>query len=206
MEEGTGLKMAIRQKWRNLGLALALAGSLSACAALGGSAPSDIYDITSVRQFGNVGTSGYHIGVGVPAAVEALNTNRIAVRTSPLMLQYFGGGLWADELPNLVQARLIQSFENTGRLKGVSGTGGGIRSDFVVLADIRAFEARSFDRTAEVEIFVKLVNDRSARVVANRLFTVRVPSADTLQGATQALDTAFNEVAREIVEWTLGRI
>lgn len=192
---------------KKIAMALLMGASLSACAALGGgTTPSDIYDITAVREFDRVGATSSHIGVGVPAAVEALNTNRIAVRTTPLTLQYFGGGLWADSLPRLVQARLIQSFENTGRVRGVSGTGGGIASDYVILADIRTFEARAFDNSAEVEIFVKIVADRSGRVIANQLFTARVPASNTLDGATRAMDAAFNDVSRQIVVWSLGRL
>lgn len=188
------------------GLGLGLALGVSACAVLGSQPPADLYDITAVSEFEGRPGSGLHLGVAAPAAVEALDTNRIAVRVAPLTLQYYGAGLWADSLPELVQARLIQSFENSGRLRGVSGTGSVISQDLVIAADIRAFELRAFDKAAEVEIFVKLIDERSGRIIANRLFSARVPARDELGAATRALDAAFHQVAREIIDWTLTSV
>ena len=185
---------------------LVLLGLVSGCSTLGGGTPSDIYDLSAVQSFQASGSSSYHIGVALPAAVEALNTNKIAVRPTPLTLQYYGGALWSDALPRLVQARLIQSFENTGRVRGVSGTGGGIASDYVLVVDVRSFEARAFDSSADVEIFVKLVNDRSSRIVESKAFRATVASGKALPAATAALDQAFHQVSEDIVIWTLGKI
>ena len=46
--------------------------------------------------------------------------DRIIVREPGGSLSFLGGGQWADRLPRLIQARLLQSLENTGRLNALS--------------------------------------------------------------------------------------
>ena len=109
---------------------------------------------------------------------------------------------WEDRLPRLMQARLIQSFENASRLRAVGSPGDKIAADFVLLTELRAFEMSVADGAAVIEIAAKIVDERSGRIVAARVFHVAVP-AETVQGprAIAALNAAFVKAASELVLW-----
>jgi cholesterol transport system auxiliary component len=54
-----------------------------------------------------------------PSAASGLDTDRIAVRETPLRLGYYAGARWAEPAPRMVRDVIISAFENAGRLKGV---------------------------------------------------------------------------------------
>jgi cholesterol transport system auxiliary component len=67
--------------------------------------------------------------VGEPAAVQALSAQQILVRDETGTISFLGQSQWADNLPRLVQARLIQTFENASNLKGVARPSSGAVAD-----------------------------------------------------------------------------
>ena len=57
-----------------------------------------------------------------PTAVHALETDRLMVRPSADQVSYYKGIAWSDRLPRLVQARIIETFQNSGAVKAVSAS------------------------------------------------------------------------------------
>ena len=52
--------------------------------------------------------------------MHALETDRIMVRQGGDKISYYKGIAWSDRLPRLVQARMIETFQNSGAVKAVS--------------------------------------------------------------------------------------
>ena len=179
--------------------AVALAASLAACS--GGSAPTT-FDLTAPRDIGRVGSSRATLVVGVPTAVQALDSDRVIVKNSAGALSFLGDAQWADQVPRLVQARLIQTFENASRIGAVARPGDRITPDLQLLTDIRAFNIDAASGAAVVEITAKIVGDRTGQVQRARVFSAREP-ASTVEGAAaaQALDRALSRVLIDIVRW-----
>jgi cholesterol transport system auxiliary component len=176
-----------------LGLsALALAG----CG--GGPAPAT-YDLAAARP--RAARRGGTLVVAEPTAVFALDSERIVVRAASGELTYLPRAQWSDRLPRLVQARLIQSFENAGRV-AVGRPVDRLAGASNLVLDIRAFEAREASRDAAVEIAAKLVTASGGQVRAARLFAAAAPVGGIDgQGVAQALDTALARVLSDIVGW-----
>ncbi|HEY6832832.1 MAG TPA: ABC-type transport auxiliary lipoprotein family protein, partial [Pseudolabrys sp.] len=104
--------------------------------------------------------------------------------------------------PRLLQARLVESFENANRLRAVGKPGDKIAGDFVLITDVRAFEISAVDGTAVVEIAAKIVRDGSGRIVAARVIRATVPAQATQgAGAVAALNEAFVQAATQLVLW-----
>lgn len=189
-------------------LAVAL---LVGCAALpgGGPAPLDTYMLTSPEpaQRGR-SRSRTQILIAEPAALKALDGENIVVTPAPGTVQFLKGAQWGDRLPKVVQARLAETFQRSGRVGGVGRPGEGLAIDYQVIAEIRAFEIDlASGATARVDLFVRVLNDRNGVVRASRSFTASVPVAGRGNDAyAAALDRAFGEVATEIVGWTVGVI
>jgi cholesterol transport system auxiliary component len=185
--------------------AAALSAVLSGCALIGGgSKPLDTYQLTAPTAGGNGGRGGRQILIAEPSALKALDGQNIVIQPSPGIIQFLAGAQWADRLPRIIQARLAETFQRSGSFGGVGRPGEGLAIDYQIIAEIRAFAVVvDGGEHANVEIFVKLLNDRTGVVRASRTFTARTPVAGFGNDAfVAALDRAFGEVAVAVVGWT----
>ena len=125
-----------------------------------------------------------------------------------LAYSYFPQSAWADSLPNVVQAKLVQTLQNTNRLRGVGLPGDGLLIDYQLQTDLRSFELRvEGPARGVVEIAAKLVNDRNGRTVDNRVFRAEIPSGGTsVDQAVTALNGAADKVFQDIAQWVLSRV
>lgn len=189
---------SVRSRALRLAL-LPLVVSLLVAGCGGGPAPTT-YDLSAPRDFGRVG-GGASIVVATPTTVQAFDSDRLIVKDSSGALSFLGGAQWADTIPNLIQTRLVQTFENASRIAAVARPGERIVPDLQLNTDIRSFHIDAASGQAVVEITAKLVGDRSGRVQRARMFSARVPAATDGAGAAQALDRALSQVLIEIVRW-----
>lgn len=182
-------------------LSLAAAGALLLAGCGGGAAPTT-YDLSAPRDFGRIGGGGGVLIVAQPTTVQALDSDRLIVKDSSGALSFLGGAQWADRVPNLVQARLIQTFENGSRIAAVGRPGERIVPDLQLNIDIRSFNIDAASGQAVVEITAKLVGDRTGKIQRGRVFSARVPaSAVDGAAAAQALDQALSQVLIQIARW-----
>jgi cholesterol transport system auxiliary component len=176
--------------------------SLGGCAA---SHPPTTYDLIAPRAFaGSTHPANWQLIVDQPSALQALNTNRIMVRPAPGQIAYYKGAAWGDRLPSLLQARIIETFQNTGAVRSVSSSADMVTGDYTLDSEIRAFQV-DINRpsvAANVDLFVKLVNSRTGRVVASRDFSARIPAPnDSTQAGVNALNQALTEVLQDTANW-----
>ena len=179
---------------------------LAGCAALpgGGPAPLDTYELSAPSPDRGRGRRGTQILIAEPSALKILDGESVVIEPAPGVIQFLKGAQWADRLPKVVQARLAETFQRSGNFGGVGKPGEGLAIDYQVIAEIRTFGVRlgRGDR-ADVEIFVKVLNDRNGVVRASRTFEASVPvgGGSGNDAYIRALDVAFGEVANEIVRW-----
>ena len=138
-----------------------------------------------------------------PTTVHALDTERIAARPSSSEYAYLPDAVWSDRLPKLLQARLVQTLQNSGRARAVSVPGQGLLIDYQIVLDVRAFEYTA--EGAIADFVVRVMNDRNGRVVRSGAFRHVIPvesrgNAAIVQALDQAMDAAFIEIAN----WALG--
>lgn len=167
------------------------------------------FDLTAPSTFpARAGAVRGQLIVVEPKAIASLDTERIAVRAPGGAYSYLSDGAWADRLPKLLQARLIQAFENANRLRSVGRPGDRLASDWQLIADVRSFEVVTGGATeVVVELSVKLVNDRSGRILAGRVFAGRAPAGGIDAGnVSAAFNTAVQGVLGEIVIWATGQV
>ena len=175
---------------------------LAGCAlALGGSRAPITYDIVAPHSFAASPKSAkFQLVVNEPTAVHALETDRIMVRPSADKVSYYKGVAWSDRLPRLVQARMVETFQNSGAVKAVSNSSG----EYSLSTELRSFQidASGGQAAAEIELFAKLVNNSSGKVVASKGFSARVPSSsDEPAQAVAALNQGFTEVMQDTTTW-----
>ena len=192
-------------------LALGLAG----CASLGGTTPPDTYELAAPRAPAKTsGRTKVQILIPEPTATKTLDGNQIVIKPTPYTVEYLGQSQWSDRLPALVQARLVQAFENTGKLAAVGVPGQGLAIDYQIAVEIRKFEVDvDGGSNAVVEFSVKALNDRNGSVRATRVFTatasvggVDSTSASGKAAYVAALNAAFASATSDMVAWTLSLV
>lgn len=175
------------------------------------SGSGQLNDLTAQRAFSGLPKSlKAQLVVSDPTALIALDTQNILIKrdksdTSPAATA--PAPRWADNLPKLIQARLIQSFENGGFLGAVNRPGDGATPDYQLLIDVRNFQATlTGSPTAEVELTAKIM-EAGGKVVEGKIFRVTQPvSPADNDAAIMALNTAFGKVATDLVVWASNTV
>ena len=210
--EGGPVGTSVMSVFRLSACAAPIALLLAGCAALpgGGPAPLDTYDLkASAPQAAGANRPRTQVLVAEPSALKALDGENIVIRPAAGSIEFLGGAQWADRLPRVVQARLVEALQATGRLGGVGKPGEGLAIDYQVVTEIRAFEVRLDGAPrAEVALYVKLLNDRNGVVRAARGFSAFAPLGPGAgnDAYVAALDRAFAQVVQELVPWVLGAV
>lgn len=183
-------------------LLLTMSLGLAACSS---TATNDTFDLAGSSRSDGPTVRNRQLLVPEPTALKALDSDSILVRVSGTEIQYLSKAQWSDRLPRMVQSKLVEAFENSGKLGGVGKPGQGLAIDYQLVSDIRAFEiVSSGSRTANVEISVKILNDRNGTVKTQKSFSASEPvSGSENRTYIKALDRAFSRVSADIVDWTL---
>lgn len=147
--------------------------------------------------------------VARPLCSDALDSDHIAVRPQAQTMQVYAGALWSDPVPDLFQSALVRAFEDSGKIVAVGRQSTGMRGDFVLLTDIRQFEAVYTDAgappTVTLSVQAKLLAQPQTRVLAMRRFDIRVPAADKeVPAVVAAFGAAMTQLNEEIIGWTLA--
>lgn len=194
---------------RGAGRAVGLAAALFAAGcSLPGTGPSavDTFDLAAPERTPTRAQRQLQVLVPEPIADRAFDTERIVVRPRPNEIAYFAGAQWSDRLPRLVQSRLVAALEASGKFRAAGRPGQGLAIDRQVVIEIRAFDYESSARRVAVALAVKLMDDRTGRVVATELFHAEEPvTSDDARGAAAAFDAAQGRVLGAIVAFVAAR-
>lgn len=165
------------------------------------------YDLRAPRNPGPAGkTLSGSLAIPEPTAVAMLQTQRMLFAPSgdnPGFAEF----LWADSIPKLVQARLIDSFENYDIAHAPLRTTELGAADYQLLIDIRRFRIATEGETrVEIGLSARIV-DKSGKVVASRLIEAS-EKLDKVEpaAAVAAFDAAFARIARELIGWTVQAV
>ena len=184
--------------------------ALSACGLIPSIGPApNLYTLTPKSTFdAGLPLVDWQLVVAEPFAARGLDTNRIALHSSPTEIKYYAGARWTDRSPAMVQTLLVESFENTGKILAVGRQAIGLRSDFTLRSELREFQAQYYDcndiPTISVRLNVKIVKQPRQAIIASKTFSYSQMATGTgLQEVIIAFDDSLGKVLRRVVEWTL---
>ena len=165
--------------------------------------PKITYDLHALQSPGPVGkVINVQWAIPEPTAVAMLETQRFLF--SPAQ-EYpgFAEAMWADALPKLIQARLIESFENYDIAHAPLRAADAGQTEFQLLVDVRRFRiAVESGPAAEIGLSARIV-DKNGKVVASRLFEESEKFAAVVPAeAVAAFSVAFGRIAKDVIAWT----
>ncbi|MFI2767219.1 ABC-type transport auxiliary lipoprotein family protein [Ruegeria faecimaris] len=197
----------------------AVLASLGACTGLEtlrqASEPNDLYLLTPKSTFSSsLPRIQKQIVVQEPTATAAVNTDQIAVQPTPLQVQYLPRARWVDRAPLIVQALLVESYENSGRVSAVGRSTVGLRPDYVIVPDLREFQGivvnqdgESSTVRVEVRMNIKIVDEFDDKIIASNSFQENViAKSNQTEDLVTAFDVALGKTMRDAVEWSIRRI
>jgi cholesterol transport system auxiliary component len=147
--------------------------------------------------------------IAVPVAPEGLDTDRIALTRNQTMLDYFAGSAWTDRAPLLVQALIIEAFQNSGRIVAVGRDSSDLNPDYLLQTELRDLQARYGGSSGEpptvvVRVVAELVKMPDRKIIASMLASRQAPAArNDVDSIVEAFDSAVGAVLSQIVGWTL---
>jgi phospholipid/cholesterol/gamma-HCH transport system substrate-binding protein len=173
---------------------------------MGGGTPAQktTYDLRAPQNLGPASKSiKGQLAIPEPTAVAILQTQRMLF-SQPKDYPDFADFVWADSIPKLLQARLIESFENYDFAHAPLRVADIGQPDFQLLIDVRRFRiATDSEPAAEVGLSARIV-DKNGKIIASRLFEDS-QKFDNVEpsAAIAAFDDAFGRMAREMIAWTV---
>ncbi len=172
----------------------------------GGGTPAQkiTYDLRAPQNLGPAGkTLKGQLAIPEPTAVAMLETQRFLF--SPAKdYPGFADVIWADSIPKLLQARLIESFENYDIAHAPLRVADLGQTDFQLLIDVRRFRiSTDSEPVAEIGLSARIV-DKNGKVIVSRLFEDS-QKFDKVEppAAVAAFNDAFGRIAKEMIAWTV---
>ncbi len=134
-------------------------------------------------------------------APALLDNDKILMRKTATESAPIEGGQWSDPVPRLLQLRIMQSFENSG-FGAIGRAAEGLTADEQLAIDLRSFQISAEGEPTAVIAFGAKILSQDGKITASRIFEAKAPveSVDP-PGATSALNTAFKDIAVQLVTW-----
>lgn len=185
--------------------------SLSACSGLIG--PPDAAQIYILKPLTPAQPQGnavsWALAIQIPAASDALDSERIALTHGDTTLDYYANAVWPDRLPRLVQTAMLSAFQDSSRIAAVAREQDALHADYNLTLDIRDFAAHYSTPDGAprvtVTIIAQMVTAHGRQVVANLTASQSVEaSANSVDAVVQAMDTALGAAAAQITGWALA--
>ena len=152
-------------------------------------------------------TVDFQLAVSTPDVARGVDSQRIAVRPSPLELQVYKDAAWSRRPSDMVEDVVLRTLEDSGRIRAVARQGSGIAADYKLVMEIRRFEsdyAGAAVPKATLEVSAKLLHSTDQTVVAGRVFTQQVSASSTATAdVAAAFERALAAFGADIAGWVL---
>lgn len=165
--------------------------------------PAVVYDLAAPKTFAELKKPpAAKFAVLEPSALVVFDTQKILLSTKPNERMPLADGQLSDSLPRLLQAKLVESFENAGYLGHVQKGNDAGTADLSMQVDIRNFQVATEGKpTAVIELSVKLQSGEG-QVVAARIFRSEAPAESAEpEPAAKGLSDAFGKLVGDLVVW-----
>lgn len=195
------------------GVLIALwAGLIAGCGAIpgpNGEAMPTMYELAPPTEFPtDLPRVSWSLVVGRPSVVGALDSANIAVRPTPLRIEYYADARWTTTAPEMVQNHIVRSFQNTGLIRAVGRSAVALDANYRLEIDLVSFETvyppDSDMPEVRVRIYATLLAIPDGSVVAARDFMATVtPDRPALPEVIKAFDAATAQMVQDLIRWTL---
>lgn len=142
-----------------------------------------------------------------PQTLMGFNTDKILLAPAPDETLPMENAEWSDNLPVLVQVKILQTFENAGYARSVSRSRDGFANNFELLIDIRNFHVSTQDGALAEIGFLARLQDQTGEIIASKLFKgTKTANGTDARAYVDALSEVFGKLQLELLEWTTAEL
>lgn len=144
-----------------------------------------------------------------PQASRILGGSRIIVEPEANELSSYSGARWSEPAPNLLRDRIIEAFQQNGRLATVIDEQNRLAADLELVSKLGAFQSEYVDGMPQVRIQldVQLTRGGGRQLIASRRFEVTEASPDeSIEGVVESFGRAGDRLSAAVVEWTMEQL
>lgn len=173
-----------------------------------GGEPAKKFTLGYTKVVPDVNELKVHLLIDSPNVSLALDTLRIALKTSERTIEYFADVEWANRLGALIQESLVYSFQNSHKFASVSRPIEAMRATKSLKIEVRGFYVDTFSaqpqKLAHVDYLAQIIDVSTRRVIAAQDFraTVQIPF-EAMETYVQTLDQAHTEATTKMVKWVI---
>lgn len=192
------------------GVALAVAvGGCSLGSLLGGGGKPPPYLFTLTAEAPDPGTitraspAGRAVTINTPVVAKELRTVRVPVQVSPTVVQYVPNLQWIDTPDHLFRDLVAETVRRTTSRVVLDPNQSTLDPGLAVTGQLQKFGYDAQTGQVVVQYDAALSTAGGDRVEARR-FTATAPADGTSTTVGPALNTAANQVARQVAQWIGG--
>lgn len=185
---------------------------LAGCSALDKATSSpELYTLNAPTGFLPGPEVRWQLVVTEPTAPRQLDTDYIALEPAPTEVKYFEDARWAERAPRMIQTLLVEAFENSGRVVAVGRQAIGLRSDFVIALELRAFQAEYHGLSGPApRIHVRLnakilLQPQQVITTAENFDAVVMAKSNSVKAVIAAFNEATATAVSALVLWALAQ-
>ena len=182
-----------------------------------GEAAPELYRLSPMKDAASprlVAISGaplpWQVVVQPPLASLSLDTNRIAVLTSPHEVKYLQGVRWNDNTPLIVQDALLDALEATGRFAAVGRPESGLHTDYALVCELRDFSADLYSSgrpVTHIRMTLQLVKQPVGNIAASRSFEMETPAEGrSAMAIVKAFDQGLHGLLPDVTDWVAASL
>ena len=171
-------------------------------------APPPAYDLVAPAELApSAKPLRGQLAVREPNAPILYDSQKILARGKDGSTAPLAGGQWSDNLTKLLQARIIQSFENANLAGTVDRQADELKAEYRLTIDVRNFQLVTTGApVGEVELSAKILGE-DGKIVAAKSFHASAPAMGTdAPAAAAALNEAFRQTAADLVAWAAATL
>ncbi|MGY1425748.1 ABC-type transport auxiliary lipoprotein family protein [Lysobacter sp. A289] len=190
--------------------AAALAIALASCSILGAGTreASTIYTLDPhVTPQADWPSADWQLSLTPANASRSTDNLRITVRPTANELQIYKGARWAKVPTEMVEDALLQTLEDSGKLRAIARQGTGVNADYKLVLDLRRFDsdyANGANPAATIELNAKLLHAPDQKIVAARTFVQAQPAASADIGdVVNAFEQSLQTLTGDLTGWIL---
>ncbi|HEU5018587.1 MAG TPA: ABC-type transport auxiliary lipoprotein family protein [Pseudolabrys sp.] len=207
----TGISTFADMLGRNSKKIEAMLGGLEKMLGVGGGEKqtAKVYDLAAATDFPKLDKKiEQQMSVADPHAILAFDTQKILIRSKAGTYSEVENARWADNLPKLMQARIVESFANAHQLNAVSRPYDQLEAAYRIELDIRDFQIVPEPKPQAVVSFAaRILSGDKGKVIDARLFSASAPAKSAQAAdAVAAFDDAFVQATTQLVVWTVDKI
>jgi cholesterol transport system auxiliary component len=182
---------------------------ISSCSILPKPEPFDVYRLPSAQSHASAshGTpQRWSLRLTKFQASDVLKSPNIAVIPQGDVISSYKGSRWSDPAPVLLRNRLLDGFQQDGRVSLLSTDDSIFQTDLELGGHLQAFQTEYQGTTATVVVSLDalLVRGYDQHILASRRFEVRQPLSDVKVPAVVAgFGQASDRLTAQVVNWAV---